>query len=451
MTLIQNLQKKLLGGSERSNNVVKNIIGSLMLKGVSIVVQLMLVPLTLSFLSEELYGIWLTVSSIVLWLNFFDVGFSFGLKNKLAEAIAHNDYERGKQLVSTTYGMLTLIFIPLGIILEFVVPAINWSRFLNVAVTYNPVLCNVMRILVIAFTLQMIFNTIGTIVAAYQKVALSSSFAVVGNIITLIAIWLLTKFSTPSLINLAYAVSGIPVVVFTLSSIILFNGRLKAVKPSITAFRRSAIKDLFSLGVKFFIIQIQMIVMQQATNILISNVSGPDFVAYYNVAYRYMSVGMMLFSLVMGPMWPAFTDAYAKGDFPWMRNIYKKLTTLYFIVFAGIWLMFIVSPLVYRLWVGDEIEIPIIMTLVLTIYLSISIWDSLQISLINGIGTIKLQTYITLIGIIFHIPLSFLLGRFIGAYGVVVSMSFITLIYACAFTTQIRKILSGKAQGIWVE
>lgn len=295
--------KKLFNGSERSKNLKKNILGNVALKGISIIVQLLLVPLTLSYLSNELYGIWLTISSVVLWLNFFDVGFSLGLKNRLTEAIANNDYKRGKELVSTTYGMLILIFIPLGIVLEFIIPHINWSSFLNVSSSYNETLICVVKILIISFVLQMIFNTIGTIVSSFQKVALGSSFPVIGNVISLIAIWFLTKFTEPSLINMALVVSFIPVIVFGISSLILFNGFLNSVKPSPKYFKRFIIKDIFSLGVRFFIIQIQMIVMQQATNLLITNTSNPDYVTYYNIAYRYIGTAMMIFNLILGPLW----------------------------------------------------------------------------------------------------------------------------------------------------
>ena len=89
------------------------------------------------------------------------------------------------------------------------------------------------------------------------------------------------------------------------------------------------------------------------------------------------------------------------------------------------------------------------MTLALSIYFCISAWDSFQINLINGIGAVKLQSYVTGIGLFVHIPLSLLLGKYIGAYGVIVSMSAITMMYSLFFTIQIRKILGKKAMGIW--
>lgn len=438
-------------GNERTRNVKNNIIQSVAIKGFSILIQLLLVPMTLGYLSPELYGIWLTLSSILLWLHFFDVGFTLGLKNKLAEAIALGDFKRGKRLVSTTYFMMVVVFVPLSIVLELVVPHINWSRFLNVSQIYNEQLINVMQVLVICFCLQMIFNVISSVLAAYQKVALSSVFPVIGNFFAVIAIYLLTRFSQPSLLNLALAISYLPIIVYFISSIVLFRGKLKAITPSLRTIDTSLIKDIFSLGVRFFIIQIQLIVLYQSTNILISNITSPLDVTAYNIAYKYISIALMAFNIILSPLWPAFTDAYTKRDYVWMNNVYNQMKKLFRVLCMVIIIMSVFSPLVYQVWLSDKTCVSIAMTIGVAIYVIVHSWDSLQVMLINGTGCVTLQTYVTLVGLFLHIPLSFLLGKYLGALGVVVSMIIINILYSILFTIQIRKLLHNTASGIWLK
>lgn len=443
------IKRILYSNNNRTNAVKKNIVGSILVKGISILIQLLLVPLTLGYLSTELYGIWLTLSSILIWINFFDVGFTLGLKNKLAEAIAIGDLKKGKALVSTTYFMMIIIFVPLCIILELILPHINWSTFLNVNQAYNEQLVEVMQVLVICFCLQMIFNVISSILAACQKVALSSAFPVIGNFLALIAIYLLTKFSQPSLLNLALAISYLPIIVYFISSIIFFSGKLKAIRPSFKAIDTSLIKDILNLGVRFFIIQIQLIVLYQSTNILISNIASPAEVTSYNLAYKYLSIALMLFNIILGPLWPAFTDAYTKKDYAWMNNVYKRMTKICALLIIAIIIMVILSPIAYHIWIGDKTNVPITMTIAVAVYVIIHSWDSLQVMLINGTGCVGLQTRVTLIGLVLHIPLSLLLGKHIGAFGVVISMTIINIIYSIIFTLQIRKLLNNNAFGIW--
>lgn len=438
-------------GDKRSLVVKKNMIGSIFIKGISILIQLILVPLTLGYLSQELYGIWLTISSIMLWLNFFDVGLTLGLKNKLSEALARNEIEKGRCLVSTTYIVMALIFLPLCIVGEFIIPHINWSFFLNIDSIYNEELSVVASILLVCFCLQMIFNVITAVVSAYQKVALASAFPVIGNICSVIIIYLLGVFTKPSLTNLAAAISYLPALVLMISSLILYTGKLKSVRPSISYFDKSKIKDILNLGIKFFIIQIQMIVLYQATNILISNVSSPTEVTSYNIAYKYIGVASMTFNIILAPLWPAFTDAYIKNEWLWMKSIYGKMRKLYAVLFGGVLLMVALSSFVYELWIGNKAVIPIEMTFVVALFVIVHTWDSLQIILINGIGKVKLQTYVTLVGLICHIPLSLFLGKYYGAIGVVISMIFINIIYSVVFTLQLSKLLNKKANGIWNE
>jgi O-antigen/teichoic acid export membrane protein len=436
--------------NDRSKNVKKNILESLFIKGFNLLISLLLVPLTLGYVSSELYGVWLTISSILTWLGLFDIGFTLGLKNKLTEALALGDYKKGKQLVSTTYYMMILIFVPLSVVLEIVNRFIDWSSFLNVNAIYNDDITKVMQVLLAFFCLQMIVNVIICVVEAYQNVALSGSFNVIGNFISLIVIYALTKLCPPSLFVLGFALSLIPVLVASAASFLLYKSKYKDVSPSISSINKSYIKELFSLGYKFFIIMLQVIIMYQTTNILISNISGPNDVTSYNIAYKYVTIMTMVFSIIMSPLWPAFTDAYTKNDYSWMRMVYRKMKFIYVLVFSLTIIMIVISPFVYHVWIGDKAVIPMSMTIAVGAYALAGNWMSLQTMLINGVGAIQLQLYVSVVGMILHIPLSLLLGKYIGPYGVLVSLIIITAISSIFLTIQLNKVLNKHATGIWI-
>ena len=54
----------------------------------SIAISLVMVPMTLGYVNPVQYGIWITLSSIVGWLGYFDIGFGNGLRNRFAESVA---------------------------------------------------------------------------------------------------------------------------------------------------------------------------------------------------------------------------------------------------------------------------------------------------------------------------------------------------------------------------
>ena len=451
---MKSLKEKLsiiFSGDKRTATIKKNVLGSFLIRMCSIAVSLLLVPLTLGYVSSELYGVWLTISSIVIWLGFFDVGFSLGLKNKLAEAIALNNWERGKHLVSTTYFMMFIIFIPLCIIMEIAIGFVDWPSFLNIDSKYNDDIVNALRAVLFFFSLNMILKVITHVIAAFQRTAFSSVFPVIGHTIALGVIYILTKTTPPSLTILACTLPGISTIVYLGASLILYNGSFKKIAPHIRYIDKVYIRDLFTLGYKFFILQIQVVVLFQTTNFLISNISSPLDVTAYNLAYKYFSIGMMVYTMILTPLWPAMTDAYTKKDFKWMNNIYVKLQKIFYLFAAATILMIFISPIAYKLWIGIRAEIPLIMSIVVAIYLTLHSLSALQMHTINGVGCVKLETHIAILSMLLHIPLSYFLGGFIGGIGVVVSLIIITLMRIFIFRVQVNKILSNTATGIWAQ
>lgn len=96
-------------GNERSIKAKQNIAFSFIMKGLSIAVSLVLITLTMHYINPMRYGIWLTLSSIIGWMAFFDIGFGSGLRNKFAEAVAKGEHELARIYVSTTYAIMSII------------------------------------------------------------------------------------------------------------------------------------------------------------------------------------------------------------------------------------------------------------------------------------------------------------------------------------------------------
>ena len=101
-------------GHQRSVKAKRNILASIFIKGISIAINLVLVPLTIDYVNPSRYGIWLTLSSIIGWFSFFDIGLTQGLRNKFAEAKTKGDDAIAQVYVSTTYAILAIIFGFLG-------------------------------------------------------------------------------------------------------------------------------------------------------------------------------------------------------------------------------------------------------------------------------------------------------------------------------------------------
>ena len=438
-------------GTARTAIVRKNILGSICLKAISMLVSYALVPLTLGFLSSELYGVWLTISTILVWLGFLDLGFSQGLKNKLIEAIAKEDWYLGKSLVSSCYFVMFIIFVPSCFLFEMLIPNVNWANFLNVSVKYNLEITKAIQLLVLFACIQMIVNVITSVVAAFQKVALASSFSVLGNVLSLLLIYFLVKVSHPSLVNLSIAFASMPIGVMSVATFLLFRGKYRKIAPSIRHITKSHLLSLLSLGYKIFIVNVQVVVLYQGTNFLISTLSSPNEVTTYNIAYKLMNFSMLLYTIIINPLWPAYADAYAKNDYKWMKLTRKRMIKILYLSIFGCCLISFIAPWIYKLWIGNAVHIPPTMTYLVALYVVIYCWVNLNSTLLIGMGKIKMSTIISVFGLLIHIPLSVFCASYFGAYGVIFSLILINLIYAVVEHFQVNIILNKKAFGVWLK
>ena len=114
------IKKSFKTDDRRSANVVRNSFISGILKIATLACSLLMVPVTIDYLNQENYGIWMAMTSILYWFVFLDVGLGNGLRNYLAEAISRNDMLSARSYISTAFIMLSgisvvlaFVFIPL--------------------------------------------------------------------------------------------------------------------------------------------------------------------------------------------------------------------------------------------------------------------------------------------------------------------------------------------------
>ncbi len=444
------MKLNLFSDDTRSVAVRRNAIYSVLLKGVGIFVSLLLVPVTLGYVSDELYGIWLAISSILTWLNFFDIGLTNGLKNRLTEALAQGDTEKGKALVSTTYFCMLLIFIPLCLLLIPFVPFVDWVSLLKINPIHLEAVVRSLQWMLVIFAFQMIVNVIIAVVSAFQQVAYTSLFLVISQILSLLTVIAVSHLAVLDLVSLSVLMALIPVVVAFVASCLLFRGRYAAVAPSFRYIRKKYAGDIMNLGYKFFLIQIQVVVLYQSAGILISHIAGPEAVTSYNIAYKYLGVSMILFNMLMAPLWPAYTDAFSKKDFQWMSAVYRRVWNLFLLSAAVTLVMALVSNWVYLFWIAGKAHIEPAMTWMVAIYIIVYCYMQMNCTVVVGVGAISLETLVVVVGMLVHIPMSLFLQRWMGMYSVLFSMIVINLVYAILFGIQAKKIISQKATGIWI-
>lgn len=436
-------------GHQRSVRARRNILGSLAVKGGNIAVGLMLVPLTIHYLQPTEYGVWITLSSIVAWFSFFDIGFGNGLRNKFAEAVSRGDHAMARMYLSTTYAVLLIIVAALLLVFGLVNPLLDWQAILNAPGVSAAKLQSLALIVFVFFCLQFVLQLLSAVITARQQPALAALLGFLGSLLSLLVVYGLTRSTAGNLQALAVALGACPVLVLALSSLLLYRSSYAAYAPSWRHVRLCSARELASLGGKFFVIQIAAVLLYQTSNLIIAQLFGPADVAAYNVAFRYFALVTMLMSIVTTPYWSAFTEAWAKEDRAWIAQAMQGLlrTWLGFSLLAL--LMVPAAPVVYRHWIGQELDIPMGLSAALAAYVIVNGWNGIYSQFLNGVGKVGLQLYVAVAGSLLNVPLAIVLGRQWGVAGVVASTVLVSLLSAGLAPLQYRRIVQGSARGIW--
>ena len=220
---------------------------------------------------------------------------------------------------------------------------------------------------------------------------------------------------------------------------------------SIKYVKLNSAKDLLGLWFLFFIMQFAALILFSTDSFIIDQLYGPEEVTPYNIAFKYFSLVTMGFAIITTPFWTAYTDAYHKRDFDWIKRITKKLKIFWLLLAFGVIGMLFFANTFYEIWIGTQIKIPFILSASMACWVLISSWTSLFGNFLSGVGKIRLSLYHSFAMIIINIPLSVFLAKYLnlGSTGVIIGTCICVLPQVFLHPIQYKKIITNTAKGIW--
>lgn len=445
------IRKKYSGADTRSKKMYKNTAAMIGIRGISMILTLISAPIMLHHVDRADYGVLLTLTSIVGWVGYMDIGLGNGLRNKLPEFIANNDFNSAKKIVSSCYATLAIYVALIITVFLIISPFVDWLEVLNSPTSDAREIRELTNVVFIAFCIQFLLGLLNSILFAYQMPAFQSLFTLAGQALALIALIMqVFVFNITSVLQIGAVNSIIPPLVLFCGSIGLFRTKLRKIAPSLRYVDLKSVGGILGLGMKFFVLQMITIVLFQANSIIIARVVNPEAVVEYNLAFKYVSLLTMIFTIVITPVWSATTDAYIRNDFTWIKktiSFSQKVCIISIII--GI-LMLFVSKFIYGIWLGkDAIDISYSTTGLILLYISFEMLYKVYGTIINGTGKVFAQMILTGIIAIIYIPLALLLGSSWGLSGVLIANVIVFAVNYIWAKMQCNKLINQTATGIW--
>jgi O-antigen/teichoic acid export membrane protein len=246
---------------------------------------------------------------------------------------------------------------------------------------------------------------------ADQKSAVNDSIQFAISASTIVVCLVLKAANLLNFYSLLVAMCTLPVIVLSVYTVIYFSKRYKFLRPSLEFVNHEIRKDLLSLGFKFFLIQIVALTIFSTTNILIAQLFNISDVTLYNIAFKYYNVTVILFAILMSPLWGAFTNAWFQGDVKWIVKNIKFYILISFSFLIMNLLQFVCYPFFIQLWLKQDLSIPLLLTISFILYNFIYCYNNIFSHFLASIGEINKQVYAAVIGGIINIPLTIFLAR----------------------------------------
>ncbi len=430
--------------TERNNLVRKNIVLSVIFKGLSVGLSLLLLPLTVNYLSQVEYGIWVTLLGVLSWVNYLDMGIGPGLRNKLTEAVSLKDVTAFKSFLSSGIvmigGVCFAAFIALIVGLKFV----NLNEVLNTTEVSSGLLYHATLYTGIIVLILFFFSIMDQVYNAFQQTAIPGFINVIQSTIMLGIVYYLTYFNYRNMLYFVIAF-GVSAILSKVGMCLWFFLRHKHLLPGYHFIDIERMKSLVTLSAKFLLLNVTCIFIYSSADFMITLRLGPEYVRDFDIAFKVFYFISTLYFFMFNPLWSAYTDAYIKKDFGWIRKTLKKTTLLIIPVILAVIIVGANIRLITRIWTGLELDIPNTLSVAIGLYTIGLYWLANWNYFINGSGQVNLEIVVSVISALGVAGLSWTLMPIMGTTGMALAMAIVVFLFGTAMCIQTLRILKNEA------
>ncbi|MBN1181856.1 MAG: oligosaccharide flippase family protein [Bacteroidales bacterium] len=437
------LKIKTVGPHELSALYFKQAGAFTVIKFLSILISIIYVPIVLGYLDQEKYGIWITLTTIVGWIQLLELGMGGGLRNKLAEALALKQYQKGRVFISTTYVLVGGIFLITLVVFYLINPLLNWNKILNTTLISSSELHTLSNIVVTFIILGIILRPATIVYTAHGRTSVSGVVQLIISLTNLLLIWLVSFFSTKgNIILLATILTGVPVLVYIVFSAYTFFFKYPDLRPSFKLIQIKESEGLVRLSMQFFVVTLTATIVYSSVPFVITQLFSPNEVAVYSIANSIFNLPIMLIGLITTPVLPLVTQAFARQDLSWIRSMLRKMNVFSLVLVVGTIIMIIISPIIYRIWIGTKLSVPFGLSVTVGIYAIINILTTPFSTFINGVGKVRILTILAPLGITIYLGSAILFSKLLNnVIGVPIALSISSLIGLVAIPLTLNKYL----------
>jgi O-antigen/teichoic acid export membrane protein len=381
---------------------------------------LIALPLAVRYLGAARYGVWATITTTAVWINLLDFGIANTLTNDISRAYAHDDKDAAARSFSNALVLTAGISVLVGVVFALLIPRINWVRLFNTNSSVNA--AEIKQTVAVAAGLMLLglpCNLGSKLLAGYQELHRNNYVLCAGAVASVCGLGLGIALHVSMPLLFVMSAGCLPLAsLATLLFVVAWDKPW--LRPRLCFIDRGCLVSLLSSGSAFFLIQVAAVVVFSSDNLVVSHYLGAAEVTPYSVTWRLAGLTALAQSLIFPAMWPAYSEAYAKGDFGWIRRTFattmKATTALNLFCVAA---LVVFGRSVIRLWAGPAAVPSISLLLAMGMWAMISGFMSVESCLLAALNRVRGQAMLSIVAAAVNLALSLVLVRRIGSLGVI--------------------------------
>jgi O-antigen/teichoic acid export membrane protein len=379
--------------NERLRRIGHTALASACSRAINILSGLITVPITLSYLGAEQFGLWMTLTGFVAFLSFTDMGLGIGLQNALTTCHGKDDRVEPRRLISTTLILLCLICLILCGFAWYLLPYLPLQSLVKVhSKDAIDVLLPTTQAIIIVFGCSLPLGIIQRILDAYQEGFLSNVMLSIGRLLGFASIFLCIDqgFSLPIMTTLYM---GLPFVFIAFSGLFIFWKR-PWLRPGIRSIQFSKAKQVSRVGGLALLAQLGASIMTTGPLFLLSSQYGAQAVAPFAITQRMLGGFSMVLSVAMSPLWPAYGEAQARGDIGWIKKTFFRSVKVSAIIVFPIFIITALSGLeIIEWWISEKKTLPSwSLLMACNVWMVFMAWNRVCSMMLNGLNKFKGQS-----------------------------------------------------------
>ncbi len=419
-------------------------VASLAQRMTNIGVGLVTVPLALNYLGLERFGLWMTLTGFVAFLNFADMGVGVGLQNALTACISRDDKAGPRRYVTGAFAVVGSVFLTLTFIALVVLPFLP----LQDAIVLEDELARAellptTQVLIIVFGLNMLIGLVQRLFNAMQRGYLAAIQLTLGNLLGLVGIVLTIHFDL-GLPVLAASFLGGRITILALGGLTLML-KTPWLRPMLGGVGKQTVGELVSTGAYAVGAQTSALLILWSPAIIISSQISASDVAPFSICQRLLGVMCGFYLAGVLSLWPAYSDAGARGEWPWVRRTFRRTLRLWAVgtlpMLAGYVLL---GRWIIELWTQDAEAVPGWGVLIAAgAWFVVHLWGIAPSTALGGLGRLKGQTlYGNLISLL-AVGIAWMIAPIYGVVGVLWAMTLVgALPRGLAMQWELRKTIA---------